>query len=59
MKDVIFSATVNSLRQDHGAPGPEQGGPPPEEGGYCEPGQLLQGPDPGPEGEGSEGPVQL
>lgn len=54
-----FCATVNSLRQNHGAPGAEQGGPPAEEGGDCQPGQLLQSPDPGAEGQGAEGPVQL
>lgn len=55
----VFPATVNSLRKDHGAAGPEQSGPSPEEGGHHQSGQLLQSADPRPEGQSSEGPVQL
>lgn len=48
---------VISMREDHGAPRPEQDRPPPAAGGDLEPGQFLQGVDPRAEGQSAEGPV--
>lgn len=45
------------MREDHGAPRPEQDRPPPAAGGDLEPGQFLQGVDPRAEGQSAEGPV--
>lgn len=50
---------VVGVQQNHGDAGAEWDWPPPEASGYSQSGQLLQGPDPGAEGQSAKGTVQL